>query len=82
MYIVFIVYISCFMLSRTISEISCCCYPRKIKTLLLLLFALEQLLTVVHEGKKLSNVHSNQDFPSTRVHRQVGPSPNQYGPPV
>ena len=27
------------------------------------LFALGQLLNVVHGGKEFSNVHSNQDFP-------------------
>ena len=27
-------------------------------------------------------MHSNQDFPKTGDHSYVGPSPNQYGPPV
>ena len=26
--------------------------------------------------------HSNQEFPKTGDHSYVGPSPNQYGPPV
>ena len=46
------------------------------------LFALEQLLKVVHGGKEFLNVHSNQDFPKTGDHSWVGLSPNQYGPPV
>ena len=46
------------------------------------LFALGQLLKVVHGGKIFSNVHSNQDSPRTEDHSYVGPSPNQYGPPV
>ena len=37
---------------------------------------------MVHGGKILSNVHSNQDFPETGDHSRVGPSPNQCGPPV
>ena len=32
------------------------------------LFALGQLLKVVHGGKEFSNVHSNQDFPKTGDH--------------
>ena len=32
------------------------------------LFALGQLLLVVHGGKEFSTVHSNQDFPETGDH--------------
>ena len=32
------------------------------------LFELGQLLKVIHEGKKISNVNSNQDFPGTGDH--------------
>ena len=46
------------------------------------LFALGQLLKVVHGGKEFSYVHSNQDFSKTGDHNGMGPSPSQYGPPV